>query len=483
MKGCPDFTGCRIIVVGDVILDRYLQGRVERISPEAPVPVVKVVHQHTGLGGAGNVAMNLKGLHCGLVLIGIRGDDADGRQLASLLVQNGIDHQLVTADDRPTTAKTRIVGHRQQLLRLDEESVAAAAPAVRQAIIRRLEACLTEADAVILSDYGKGLFFDGVAEQVIRCCGRRRLPVFVDPKGTLWERYRGAFCVTPNTDEFRAVTAALDLGDRSLESAAADVLRRYALENLLLTRGPAGMSLFRRGRARLDIATDAREVFDVTGAGDTVIAVFAAAAACGCDLAQAADIANRAAGIVVGKAGARPVTEKELLEVMTPPGEVGTGRVLDVPQARARIEKWRARGERLVFTNGCFDILHVGHIHLLHAAARCGDRLLVGLNSDTSVKRLKGDRRPVVPQSERAALLSSIQGVDGVVLFDEETPLRLIRAFKPDVLVKGGDYRPETVVGSDLLPRWGGRVVIVPLIQGLSTTAVIDSIAGAAHEQ
>jgi len=470
----PDFSSRLIVVIGDVILDRYFWGDVDRISPEAPVPVVKVNKKTMTLGGAGNVAMNLKGLNCGHMLIGLRGIDANGDHLIHILEKEVINHCLIAIQTHPTTTKTRILGQGQQLARLDEERTLGIDRQTVDELLSTLDTCLSRADAVIISDYGKGIFKSDAAQRIIKRCRTRDIPVFIDPKGLSWNRYKGATCITPNTAEFNRVAPFPEYDENMLQRQAQKAIAEFDLQYMLMTRGALGMSLFSRSHPTVHIATEAQEVFDVSGAGDTVIASLAAAYGSGMKMSDAANLANTAAGIVVGKIGTQPIIDTELKQALSSRTITGAEKIVTVSQAADMVKAWHKNGRRVVFTNGCFDILHVGHIKLLHAAAAEGDRLIIGLNSDMSVKNLKGKSRPIVPEEERAALMSSIKGVDLVVLFDEETPINLIRSLKPDILVKGGDYTPETVSGHDSVEQAGGRVVIVPLIHGVSTTKVLE---------
>ncbi|MEW6079020.1 MAG: bifunctional D-glycero-beta-D-manno-heptose-7-phosphate kinase/D-glycero-beta-D-manno-heptose 1-phosphate adenylyltransferase HldE [Thermodesulfobacteriota bacterium] len=473
---CPDLSSCRVLVAGDVMLDVYYWGEVGRISPEAPVPVVNVTGKTYTLGGAGNVALNLAGLGCRVSLIGVRGDDPAGECVARLLEENNINDRVMKDDRHITTTKTRVIAQKQQLVRLDEERRWAASDRNEDRLIADFEERAAGSDVVILSDYGKGLFADGLTEVFISRCTAAGVPVFVDPKGSDWSRYERATCVTPNAAEFAAVCSVPVDDEGRFEEQAAEVIRKYHLEYLLVTRGGRGMSLFGRKMAPMHIATEAREVFDVSGAGDTVVSVVAAAYGCGLPMGDAAVLANCAAGIVVQKVGTVPVTTVELEAVIRGRHRAADGKIFSRAEAEKMIAVWRREGSRIVFTNGCFDLLHTGHVKLLHAAAKEGDRLIVGLNSDDSVRRLKGPSRPVLPEQERAALLAAIGCVDMVVLFSEDTPLELITAFKPDVLVKGGDYRPETVVGREVVEDYGGRVCLVPLKEGMSTTGIINAV-------
>ncbi len=462
-------------MVGDIILDRYIWGDVARISPEAPVPVVRVQRRTMNLGGAGNVAMNLKGLGCPQVLIGAIGDDNDGRQVLELLEGEGIPHFLATRSNYPTTAKTRIIGQNQQLLRLDDELTDPIGPQDAKQIRINLEQNLPSATAVILSDYGKGTLSAEMSAHVIAACRAKQIPVFVDPKGVSWDSYRHAFCITPNSLELNLIAPFEDTDQTQLGNQALKTIQRLDLECLLVTQGARGMSLFRPTQPTYQIAAQTQEVFDVSGAGDTVIATAAAGYGAGLSMPEAAELANLAAGIVIGKIGTQPIDGLVLQQAIQNYAQRNTQKVVSDRIALDLIAKWRSNGEKIVFTNGCFDILHVGHIKLLHAASEQGDRLIVGLNSDSSVKKLKGQSRPIVPEGERAAILSNIKGVDLVIIFNEDTPENLIRLFEPDVIVKGGDYTVETVVGHDIVQKLGGRVVIVPLLEGVSTSNVIQT--------
>ncbi len=476
MIAYPDFANCTVLVIGDVMLDRYFWGDVERISPESPVPIVRVDKKTLTLGGAGNVAKNLKGLDCKQVLLGVSGDDSNGSSLQDILKKEGIRNYLIPVKNHPTTTKTRILSQNQQLLRLDEENSKEIPKKILKELLDSFDKALPEADVVIVSDYGKGVFQFDVVQHIIKRCRSKNVAAFVDPKGLSWERYSGATCVTPNTAELNLIAPFPEDDETILESQANRVIEKYDLNYMLVTRGPKGISLFRSGGPAEHIATDVREVYDVSGAGDTVIASLSAAFGCGLKMSEAAALANIAAGIVVGKVGTQPILESELKQGLWGRTVDGVNKIVSKNQAQDMIAEWRRNGQRVVFTNGCFDILHIGHIKLLHSAADEGDKLIIGLNSDLSVKKLKGDSRPIVPEAERAALLSCITGVDLVVFFHEATPVELIRSFKPDIIVKGGDYTPEQVVGHEIVEQAGGKVVIVPLIEGISTTKVIESI-------
>ncbi|EPR44135.1 Bifunctional protein hldE [Desulfovibrio sp. X2] len=478
LSAVPDFSEITVVVLGDVMLDQYVWGDVSRISPEAPVQVVRVDRKSYTLGGAGNVAANLAGLGCRTVCLGTRGDDEAGRILVETMGELPVNAILTGVPGRPTTIKTRVMSRGQQLLRLDEEQVGVLSEEVYDSLRAALADALAEAGALILSDYGKGVFNAFLAQEAVDMCRARGIPVLVDPKGADWTRYQGATCITPNTAEFLQVAQFNPDDEADLAARAATAINAFSLTHLMVTRGARGLSLFTRGGAPLHIPAEAREVFDVSGAGDTVIATLAAGLAAGLSAQEAAGLANAAAGVVVGKLGTQPIHRAELEESLLR-REVGCGhKIRSRERAAQAASAWRKAGERVVFTNGCFDILHVGHISLLHQAAALGDRLVVGLNTDASVRRLKGESRPVLPEDERAALLAALECVDMVVHFDEDTPLELITAIEPDVLVKGGDYTVETVVGHELVLERGGRVEIVPLLNGKSTSGIIAKLKG-----
>jgi D-beta-D-heptose 7-phosphate kinase/D-beta-D-heptose 1-phosphate adenosyltransferase len=470
----PDLSSGRILVLGDLMLDRYISGAMRRISPEAPVPVLTKGDQYATLGGAGNVANNLAGLECPVHLISMCGDDQASQELEAILADKSIGRTLIRDRSRPTITKTRIVAQNQQVLRVDDEVVRPLDDGMRRQLLRAVFDAAAACQAVILSDYGKGIFLTaGLTEEVIAVCRDQGLPVFVDPKGSDWRRYQGATCITPNISELEHVAGTSSSpGDSWLVESAGVVRQRYQLDWLLVTRGPQGMYLTGGSGAETTIPTQAREVFDVSGAGDTVIAALAAGIAAGLTMPQAAWLANAAAGIVVGKRGTQPVLQRELQAALGGRFQDLAGMPADLQEARRTIRSWQESGQRVVFTNGCFDLLHPGHIHLLQGARRLGERLVVGLNSDASVKRLKGDSRPIIGERDRAVILNALDCVDAVVLFDEDTPLNLIRRLRPDILVKGSDYRLEEVVGKAEVEAYGGRVALVDILDGYSTTGI-----------
>jgi len=472
------FSTARVLVIGDVMLDRYIWGEVERISPEAPVPVVKTGETSEILGGAGNVAANLAGLGCEVTLVGLLGDDETGRRTTWLAEDMGIATRFISSTERPTTTKTRIMAQKQQLFRLDSEVATNLSHADKASFISTSESAIEGVDALILSDYGKGIMqTPGLCQHLIRSAVDKNIPVFVDPKGSDWDRYHGASCITPNTSELELVLGhRLDKGDTVTSFLVEETRTTYGLSHLLLTRGADGMCLKASSEEPLFIPTEAREVFDVSGAGDTVIATLAASIGAGFVWKDAALLANAAAGIVVGKLGTRPVTIAELKQIQREKKSTDFIKTCDRATAARKVARWQENGDEVVFTNGCFDLLHHGHVDILHKARNLGARLVVGLNSDASVHRLKGDRRPIVKEEDRGAILSALSSVDLVVIFDEDTPIELIRTLKPDILVKGADYKPHEVVGKEVVESYGGRVELVPLMEGHSTTGIEQHI-------
>ncbi|MDZ7641599.1 MAG: bifunctional D-glycero-beta-D-manno-heptose-7-phosphate kinase/D-glycero-beta-D-manno-heptose 1-phosphate adenylyltransferase HldE [Desulfurivibrio sp.] len=466
----PDFAGTKVLVVGDLMLDRYWHGATDRISPEAPVPVVHVRGIEQRPGGAGNVALNLAALGAASSLVGVVGEDEAGDELRRLLAKAGVKCHFHGQANGATVTKLRVISRHQQLIRLDFEDGFAGLEA--RDLLPLLRPLLAESKVVVLSDYGKGAL--RAPRSLIEAARQSALPVLVDPKGRDFTIYRGASLITPNLTEFEAVVGSCS--DRAeLVRRAEALIADCGIEGLLITRGEEGMSLIRPGCEPMHLPTRAREVFDVTGAGDTVIATMAAGLAADLDWPQATALANLAAGIVVGKLGTATATVAELRQVLREQDDTRHG-VVNESELMAAVAAARAHGERIVMTNGCFDLLHAGHVGYLKQAREQGDRLIVAVNDDDSVRRLKGGGRPVNPLSQRMAVLAGLTAVDWVVPFAEDTPARLIGKILPDVLVKGGDYQPQQVAGHDAVVAHGGRVEILDFVDGCSTTAMIDRI-------
>ena len=469
----PD--GARVLVVGDAMLDIYVEGAVDRISPEAPVPVMRRQRVRETPGGAANVAANIVGLGGTAHLVCATGIDGEGDRLAAALTGAGVTFDLVRTDTRPTTTKTRFVSGQNQLLRLDSE-VAAPIPQnceaeIAAAVAAHIEGCR----AVVLSDYRKGLLTDTMLAKILALAATHGVPVVVDPKRTDFAAYRGAAFLKPNLAELAAATG-LPVGTDSEVERAASVLVERSGAGILVTRSGAGMSLVRQGQAALHMHAHAHEVYDVTGAGDTVIAAFALAMASGHTPESAMALANVAGGIAVSHPGTAIVRADELeaeRALLADEEIAAKGAIVDAESAQRLRQIWKRQGLVVGFTNGCFDLVHPGHIALLREAGRACDRLIVGLNSDASVRRLKGEQRPVQSELARAAVLGAIDHVNLVVIFESDTPYELIKALAPDLLVKGADYKVEEIVGADLVTAAGGRVMTVDLVPGQSTTRLV----------
>lgn len=468
----PDYDQAGVLVVGDVMLDRYWYGPTGRISPEAPVPVVKVDQIEERPGGAANVAMNIAALGGHARLVGLTGIDEPAKALNEKLSSLDVRCDFVSLPDYPTITKLRVMSRGQQLIRLDFEEgfhdVAA------DMILPRLEQSLPNVKAMILSDYAKGALEH--VQAMVQMARKAGVPVMVDPKGTDFERYRGATLLTPNLSEFEAVVGKVNTDDELVERGFG-LIERFELEALLVTRSEHGMTLLQKGQEPLHMPTLAQEVYDVTGAGDTVISVLAASLAAGKSLSDACKLANAAAGVVVAKLGTSTLSTIELTEAIHGSQDSGFG-VIAEAQLKQAVKAARARGEKVVMTNGCFDILHAGHVAYLNEAAKLGDRLIVAVNSDSSVQTLKGPGRPVNPEDRRMAVLAGLGAVDWVVPFSEETPQRLISEILPSLLVKGGDYKPEEIAGGQEVVAAGGEVRVLNFEDGCSTTEIIEAIRG-----
>ena len=468
----------RVLCIGDLMLDRFIYGEVLRISPEAPIPVMRVERELAMLGGAGNVARNLISLGASCTFLSLLGRDTVGRELAAMVgAEPRIEAYLLTDPERVSTIKSRYLAAGQQLLRTDHETAEPVSPAIAEDLQRAAVDAIEGHQAVVLSDYGKGVLSTTLIEAVIARARELGVPVVVDPKGDDFGRYRGASVVSPNRSELAAAARQAAGDDDEVVAAARALISDCGIDAVLATRGSRGMSLVGAEEV-VHLPARSQDVFDVSGAGDTVVASFAAAVGCGLPAAEAASLANVAAGIVVGKVGTAVVTAGDL-EAALRHGDVldSESKVLAADRADERLARWRRQGQRIGFTNGCFDLLHPGHVSLMRQARAACDRLVVGLNSDASVARLKGPDRPVQGEAARALVLASLEDVDLVVVFAEDTPLALIERFRPEVLVKGADYALDDVVGGDLVRGWGGRVVLANLEPGHSTSGTIERLA------
>jgi D-beta-D-heptose 7-phosphate kinase/D-beta-D-heptose 1-phosphate adenosyltransferase len=467
----------RVLVVGDVMLDHYVSGEVSRVSEEAPVPIIRVSGERWTLGGASNVAANIASLGGHAILVGVVGADAAGRTLDELASGQSavILSRLIEDEQRPTTIKTRYMGGQHQMVRVDRESVQPVAPELETLILRTLTEALPDCRVLVLSDYAKGVLTDRVLAEAIRSAKAAGVRTVVDPKRRDWSAYSGADLITPNRRELAAATGLPCSTDADCELAA-----RRAMEitgsDILLTRSEKGASLYSTNGPAIHVAADAREVFDVSGAGDTVVACFALCLAAGQSANLALRLANIAAGVVVAKRGTATASPGELRAWLLSHERGAAPLSASLEAARALREQWRREGLSVGFTNGCFDLIHPGHIHLLSQAAAACDRLIVGLNTDASVRTLKGPTRPIQSEAARAEVIGAIRGVDAVVLFGEQTPIDLIEALTPDVLIKGADYEEKDIVGADFVKARGGRIVRAELIKGQSTTRIVGAM-------
>jgi len=472
----------RVACIGDLMLDRYVYGEVARVSPEAPIAVLRQRSRKTMLGAAGNVARNVAALGARAMLTGLVGDDEGGREIAEIAMEaKGVQAALVTDDTRATTVKTRFVAGGQQLLRLDEETTSAAGPIAEERLAMAAAGVTERSQAVVLSDYAKGALTARVLADVLTAAQSRGLPVVVDPKGRDLARYGAVDLIKPNAAE---LSAAVDLPtgtDAEVEAALAAALQRSGAKAVLVTRAGEGMSWMERGGPVRHVRAVAKEVFDVSGAGDTVLAALGVALGAGSSLQQAVELAVLASGVVVQKVGTAVATPADLVDAeLAQHLASAESKVATFERAVATVDRWRERGLRIGFTNGCFDVLHRGHVAYLAQASGWCDRLVVGLNSDRSVRALKGEGRPVHDLESRAVVLGGLAPVDLVAPFDEDTPIALIEALRPDVLVKGADYSEAEVVGADRVRSWGGEVRLAEIVEGHSTTAAVARMRGTA---
>lgn len=476
----PDIT---ILCVGDLMLDRFVYGDAARISPEAPIPVIRQTRVLEMLGGVGNAARNIRALGAKVHLIGVTGADMPASDVRSIMAEEGMDDSRILTDpSRRTVEKIRIIARQQQMLRLDAEDTQAVSEELEEALCRHISGAADTAQAVILSDYGKGVLTKRVIAHAIKEGKRKNIPVLVDPKGADYTLYKGATLVTPNLAELTLATGGAPLeGDEAVTQAARKLIKSCDLQGVVATRSKDGMSVVEKNASdATHLPTRAREVFDVSGAGDTVIAALALGLAAGMTLPEAAYMANCAGGVVVAKLGTATLSRNELAMAMAE-GPDRHDMILDWTHAAELTHQWRARGLKVVTTNGAFDILHEGHVTLLQKAKSLGDRLIVLLNSDASIKRYKSKDRPINPESARAKVMAALGAVDAVVVFgdkaeEDDKPLKLIELLKPDIHVKGGDYKLEDLPEAALMRKLGGQTVIVPFVEGFSTTSTIEKM-------
>jgi D-beta-D-heptose 7-phosphate kinase/D-beta-D-heptose 1-phosphate adenosyltransferase len=467
----------KALVLGDLMLDEYLWGKAERISPEAPVQVVELLREDLRLGGTGNVANNLVAMGCSVAVCSVIGSDENGKILRRAIRGKGIDVAGVFEDPmRITSKKTRVLAANQQIVRIDRETRESISADYEEKILNFLQEQAGGWGVIVVSDYLKGVLTPRVLAAVIETGKHCGIPVVVDPKGDDYSKYKGATIITPNKKETEIATRRHIVDEESLNDAASFLLDAGEHAGVLITRSSEGMTLYLWDGTISHITTFAREVYDVTGAGDTVVAALGLGLACGMNFAEAAMLANVAAGIAVGKIGTSTVSPDEIIGAISHKHIDSEVKIKNLDVLAAIIEAEKGRGKQVVFTNGCFDLLHAGHVKYLQKARKFGDLLILGLNSDDSIRRLKGHKRPLIGQMERAHILTALDCIDYVVIFDEDTPIRLIEALRPLVLVKGGDYTADAVVGKDLVESYGGRVELVDFVGGKSTTNIIEKI-------
>ena len=467
----------KILVVGDLILDEYIWGNVNRISPEAPVPILETRSENLALGGAANVANNLVGLGCEVHLCGAIGQDEKGDKLLKTIHDRSIQTEgIFRFVHRPTTSKIRVIAHNQQILRIDKEDDRPITEKTEQKLIQYINQVIPGMDGIICSDYQKGLLTDKVINAIMHRAQKSKKPVIVDPKSSDFSLYKGATVITPNEREVARSVPIKIRDDEDLGRAAEYLLNLTRAQAILVTRGKDGMSLYQNKEKLVSIPTVAKEVFDVTGAGDTVISVFGMAVFMGFDYQEAAWLSNMAASVVVGKVGTAVVTLEEINEFLHEEMLRTSHTVLELAELKKIISLAKSTEKKVVFTNGCFDIIHGGHIEFLQKAKSLGDILVVGLNTDQSVKQLKGENRPIKNEQERANILAALKYIDYITLFSETTPEKLIREIRPDILVKGNDYKIDEVVGREIVEGYGARVELIPIVQGHSTTSTLEQI-------
>ena len=477
-----DFSALTILCIGDIMLDRFIYGNIQRISPEAPVPILHLNNQKEMLGGVGNVANNILSLNGKAILIGLVGQDDYALKIKKIMHSKHIsEHSIISSSYRPTICKSRFIAANQQIIRADEESLISLHPEEISLILENINHNISKSNAVIISDYGKGVCHPDIIQFIMEKAKAFNIPVFVDPKSKDFSLYKYATCITPNIAEAsQAVQTSLKTDD-DFEKAGQKLLNITQGQAILITRSEKGMTLIEKNKLPIHIPSRAREIFDVSGAGDTVIAALSLGVASGLTLAKAIHIANAAAGVVIGKVGTSTATVTEVENELNAQSKgknlpISTPALLSINGMINLSIKWKNQGFKIGFTNGCFDILHTGHISLLQTARQHCDRLIVALNSDDSIQRLKGSQRPVNTLADRVKLIAALRYVDAVIAFNEDTPFNLIQQIKPDVLIKGADYYGKKVVGSDIVKQNNGKIVLADLQQGFSTTHIIDKI-------
>lgn len=472
------FSQQTILVFGDVMLDRYVYGNIERISPESPVPVVEFESESYMPGGAANAAVNIVSVGGRAILCGVVGKgDESSSILRKTLESNDITTDFVEEKGRITTEKTRVIGQRNhQVIRIDREDKSEISADSEKQFLEKVPGMVSKADGVLIADYNKGVVTSDICQQIITLAKKKNIPVVVDPKGRDYRKYRGSGVLKPNIRELEDVSGECIRSAEDMKNVLLSLMRELEIEGIVLTRGSRGVSTIDKTGKVMNIPASAKEVFDVCGAGDTFASILVLSLAAGASLFEAAELANIAAGIVVTKAGTSSVSKREMESALEASETSESKKIVDYETLKRIVEDLRAKGTKIVFTNGCFDLLHYGHVRYLQHARQRGDYLIVAINADETVKKIKGEGRPVMPQDVRAHLLAGLQCVDAVLIFYEEKPLKYLRELKPDVLVKGSDYTREGVVGHEIVDGYGGEIYLAPLESGWSTTEVIERI-------
>ncbi len=474
-----DFSNIRVLCIGDIMLDKFVYGQVDRISPEAPIPVFSIKEERVMLGGSGNVTRNLVSLGAHTTLVSVIGNDKTGREVAAMVGKEPkVLPLLITENDRITTTKTRYVAGNHQVLRADQEVQTAITDETARMVIDSVISEMDNVDVVVISDYGKGLLTRAVLHTIIQAANEKKKPVLVDPKSRDFSLYYGATIISPNMHELANAMNHEVRTEAEITEAAKSLMNNYNIANVLVTRSKDGMTLISDNGEAHNIRARAHEVYDVSGAGDTAIATLALGIASNLSFKDSAVIANVAAGVVVGKIGTAVITTQDLkTELFVHEKTAGTHKIMTLNDAMVQVDRWKREGRIVGFTNGCFDLMHSGHLTILNGVKTQCDKLIVGLNSDGSVKRLKGKNRPINGEIERSLLLASLSVVDMVIIFEEDTPLNLLETLRPDILAKGADYEKHQVVGHELVESYGGKIVLVPLKEGYSTTSIIKRVA------
>ncbi|MEI7669354.1 MAG: D-glycero-beta-D-manno-heptose-7-phosphate kinase [Pseudomonadota bacterium] len=479
LEAVDRFSGLKVLCVGDIMLDKFVYGQVDRISPEAPVPVFSIKNERVMLGGAGNVARNLLSLGANTILVSVIGNDKVGREISAMLgKETNIMPCLITENDRLTTSKVRYVAGSHQVLRADQEVLNDIIPATQEMLVDSVLSEIDNVDVIILSDYGKGVFTRSVLHKIIGAAKSKNKPVIVDPKSRDFSLYYGATLVSPNLVELANAAGTQLKTEADIINAARNLIKSFNIENILVTRSKDGMTLITAEGDIEHIKARVHEVYDVSGAGDTAIATLSLGVAAGLSLLDSATLSNIAAGVVVGRPGTAIIAAQDIkAELFANEKTSGTHKILTLADAVIQANRWKNEGKIVGFTNGCFDLMHSGHLTILNRTKLHCDRLIVAVNSDSSVKKLKGETRPVNAEMERAIILASLSVVDLVIIFSEDTPLKLLENLRPDVLAKGADYQKHQVVGWELVESYGGKVVLVPLKEGFSTSNIIKRMA------